>query len=276
MEKEVLKSFENDDVRIRVYYDNCSWSPNHVYDMLGVMLFTYDNGKLHKECDARELYGKWCDCYEKYTIKEALAYLAMQKVTHNNIVKFLKEGCEHYKLQYNRSKRAWQFLYNANEFGNNDWKVEHTWLQSYFQNGDCDINMLVELEEYELVELINKYGNNIIATSLTTYGSCQGDIQEMFAYCTKERFNELHSKPGKDWKEKAVECMKNELKECGCWMWGNVYRVEVEEKVWFTKKYADGVECEDFEYRDAECGQTFYCEYSEDALEWVKQDYVHD
>ena len=32
----------------------------------------------------------------------------------------------------------------------------------------------------------------------------------------------------------------------------------------------------DFEYEDCECGQTFYCEDYDEALEWVKRDYVKE
>lgn len=38
---------------------------------------------------------------------------------------------------------------------------------------------------------------------------------------------------------------------------GNVYRVKVEEKVYFTKRYKNGEEHEDFEYEDCECEQPF-------------------
>ena len=82
--------------------------------------------------------------------------------------------------------------------------------------------------------------------------------------------------PNKKWKEKATELMQDELKECGCWMWGNVYRVKVEEKVYFTKRYKNGEEHEDFEYEDCECGQTFYCDDYDEALECVKKDYIKE
>lgn len=273
MGKEVLESFENDELRIRVYYDTFAESPNGFYDMLGVMLFTYDNDYLHDECDWRVLLGKNADYH--ITILEALKQLVWDYVSHDKIIKYLKKGTDHYQLKWNKSEREWQFWYDERVFGKNP-TIAYSFSSEDLHCGYYDSEMLSLLDESDIVELVNKYGKDIIVTSLTTYGCCQGEVQEMFGYCTKERFNKLHSKPGKDWKEKAVECMQNELKDCGCWMWGNVYRVEVEEKVWFTKKYADGVECEDFEYRDAECGQTFYCEYAEEALEWMKQDCVHD
>ena len=98
----------------------------------------------------------------------------------------------------------------------------------------------------------------------------------MFAYCTKERFNEMVETPNKKWKEKATELMQDELKECGCWMWGDVYRVKVEEKVYFTKRYKNGEEHEDFEYEDCEGRLTFYCDDYDEALECVKEDYIKE
>ena len=82
--------------------------------------------------------------------------------------------------------------------------------------------------------------------------------------------------PNKKWKEKATELMQDELKECGCWMWGNVYRVKVEEKVYFTKRYANGEEHEDFEYEDCEWERPLYCDDYDEALEFVKEDYIKE
>lgn len=271
MEEKALNSFENEKYRIRVFYDSFACSPNHFYDMCGVMLFTYDNGKLHKECDWQALRGE----YGLYniTIKEALEILVRDYVPHDKIIKFLKKGTGHCSLKWDRSEREWQFLTDQCVFYTKTIIMLHLSSED-LHGGYYDSEMLEFLEESDLVELINKYGKDVVVTSLKTYGSCQGEIQEMFAYFTKERFSKMVETPNKKWKEKAIQLMQSELKECGCWMWGNVYRVEVEEKVYFTKRYGNGEEHEDFEYEDCECGQTFYCEDYDEALEWVKRDYV--
>ena len=273
MEEKALNSFENEKYRIRVFYDSFAYSPNHFYDMCGVMLFTYNNGKLHEECDWLDLYGEYEYC--NVTIQEALVDLVDKYVPHDKIVKYLKKGTHHCQLQWNKSERVWQFWYDERTFGSKPF-VKFSFDSEYMRFEYCDSEMLSQLEESDIVELINKYGKDIVVTSLKTYGSCQGEIQEMFAYCTKERFSKMVETPNKKWKEKAIQLMQSELKECGCWMWGNVYRVEVEEKVYFTKRYGDGEEHEDFEYEDCECEQTFYCEDYDEALEWVKRDYVKE
>ena len=273
MEERALNSFENENYRISVYYDEFADSPNGFYDMVGVMLFTYDNGKLHKECDWRTLLGEHSDY--NITMKEALKELVWKYVPHDKVIKFLKKGTEHYQLMWNKSKRRWQFWYDERVFGRNPCVLFSSDSED-MHFGYLDSDMLSQLEESDIVELINKYGNDIVVTSLTTYGDCQGEIQEMFAYCTKERFNKMAETPKNNWKEKATEFMQNELKECGCWMWGHVYRIKVEEKVYFTKRYANGEELEDFEYEDYECGQVFYCDDWDEALECVKEDYIKE
>ena len=273
MEERALNSFENENYRISVYYDELADSPNVFYDMVGVMLFTYDNGKLHKGCDWRTLLGEHGDY--NITMKEALKELVWKYVPHDKVMKFLKKGTEHYQLMWNKSKRRWQFWYDKKVFGHNPCVLFSSDSED-MHCGYLDSEMLSSLEESDIVELINKYGKDIVVTSLTTYGDCQGEIQEMFAYCTKERFNEMVETPNKKWKEKATELMQDELTECGCWMWGNVYRVKVEGKVYFTKRYANGEELEDFEYEDYECGQVFYCDDWDEALECVKEDYIKE
>lgn len=273
MEERALNSFENEKYRISVYYDEFADSPNGVYDMAGVMLFTYDNGKLHKECDWRTLLGEHSGY--NITMIEALNELVWKYVPHDKVIKFLKKGTDHCSLKWDRSEREWQFWYDQCVFCTKPTTVLCISSED-LHRGYYDSEMLEFLEESDIVELINKYGKDIVVTSLTTYGCCQGEIQEMFAYCTKERFSKMVETPNKKWKEKAIQLMQSELKECGCWMWGNVYRVEVEEKVYFTKRYKNGKEQEDFEYEDCECGQTFYCDDYNEALEWVKRDYVKE
>ena len=273
MEERVLNSFENENYRISVYYDEFADSPNGFYDMVGVMLFTYDNGKLHEECDWRTLLGEHSDY--NITMKEALKELVWEYVPRDKIIKFLKKGTDHCQLIWNKFKRKWEYWYDERILWEKS-RLLFSFDSSDMRCGYLDSEMLSRLEESDIVELINKYGKDIVVTSLTTYGCCQGEIQEMFAYCTKERFNKMVETPKNNWKEKATEFMQNELKECGCWMWGNVYRVKVEEKVYFTKRYANGEEHEDFEYEDCECGQTFYCDDYDEALKCVKEDYIKE
>ena len=273
MEERALNSFENENYRISVYYDQFTDSPNGFYDMVGVMLFTYDNGKLHKECDWRTLLGEHGDY--NITMKEALKELVWKYVPHDKVIKFLKKGTDHCSLKWDRSEREWQFWNDQCVFCTKPTIVLCISSED-LHGGYYDSEMLEFLEESDLVELINKYGKDIVVTSLTTYGDCQGEIQEMFAYCTKERFNKRQKLQKINWKKKATEFMQNELKECGCWMWGHVYRVKVEEKVYFTKRYANGEELEDFEYEDYECGQVFYCDDYDEALECVKEDYIKE
>ena len=273
MEERALNSFENENYRISVYYEEFSDSPNGVYDMAGVMLFTYKDGRLHEECDWRTLLGEHSDY--NITMKEALKELVWKYVPHDKVIKFLKKGTEHYQLMWNKSKRRWQFWYDKKVFGRNPCVLFSSNSED-MHCGNLDPEMLPQLEERAIVALINKYGKDIVVTSLTTYGCCQGENQEMFAYCTKERFNEMVETPNKKWKEKATELMQDELKECDCWMWGNVYRVKVEEKVYFTKRYKNGEEHEDFEYEDCEGRLTFYCDDYDEALEWAKKDYIKE
>ena len=167
MEERALNSFENEKYRISVYYDELADSPNNFYDMVGVMLFTYDNGKLHKECDWRTLLGEHGDY--NITMKEALEELVWKYVSHDKLIKYLKKGTDHCQLIWNKYKRKWECWYDERVFWENS-RLLFSLDSSDIRSGDYDSLMLSCLDESEIVDLLNKQGKDIIVTSLTTYG----------------------------------------------------------------------------------------------------------
>ena len=83
-------------------------------------------------------------------------------------------------------------------------------------------------------------------------------------------YKDMFDKLPKDWQSDAETTMQDELEECGQWMWGDNYLVTIEEKITYTKRYGDGTEIEDYEYRHVDT-YDITCESCEEALEIVKK-----
>ena len=118
--------------------------------------------------------------------------------------------------------------------------------------------------------MIYKYAKNAVITSHVAIGYCQGEYQVMYAYCDKSKYKSMFGKLPKDWKSDAETTMHDELKQCGQWMWGDNYLVTIEEKITYTKRYGDGTEIEDYEYRPVDT-YDITCGDCEEALEIVKE-----
>ena len=90
-----------------------------------------------------------------------------------------------------------------------------------------------------MLDIISKYGKDVVAIEWSTRGYSQGDYIKGIAYATKEKYdNEVCDKEG-DWKEDCAKIIDNEVKSIGMWMCGDVKGYVLEKKVKFVKKYED-------------------------------------
>lgn len=64
-----------------------------------------------------------------------------------------------------------------------------------------------------------------------------GDYVEGIAYVTKERYDKMCGRTDVNWRQYALECIDEEVKSIGMWMWGDVKGFILEEKVSYTKQY---------------------------------------
>ena len=104
---------------------------------------------------------------------------------------------------------------------------------------DCRGELIEDLDDEDLLDIISKYGKDVVAIEWSTRGYNQGDYIKGIAYVTKEKYdNEVCDKEG-DWKEDCAKIIDNEVKSIGMWMWGDVKGYVLEKKVKFVKKYED-------------------------------------
>ena len=265
MNNNILTSYEDENKRITVHYDMCADAPNRKEEFLGKMLYTYDSGHLHDMCDYEDI-----TCEPRgMTIAEALADIAVRYVPTRYIKKYLQNECDEYWLHYNKSEHIWYFNYCSDRRADK-WVTVDTFEPCQINSGDANEQLLRQLDDSELYCLIYKYGKNVVITSRVTRGYCQGEYQEMYAYCDKSMYKNMFDKLPKDWQSDAETTMQDELKQCGQWMWGDNYLVTIEEKITYTKRYGDGTEIEDYEYRHIDT-YDITCDDCEEALEIVKE-----
>lgn len=262
--KDILTSYEDDNKRITVRYDMYADAPNRKDEFLGKTLYTYDSGCLHDMCDHEDIT---CEP-RSMTIAEALADIAVRYVPARYIKKYLQNECDEYRLHYSKGEHIWHFQYHS---GSGDtWVTVDTFEPCQINSGDANGLLLRQLDDSELYCMIYKYAKNAVITSHVAIGYCQGEYQVMYAYCDKSRYKSMFGKLPKDWKSDAETTMHDELKQCGQWMWGDNYLVTIEEKITYTKRYGDGTEIQDYEYRRVE-DYDITCESCDKALEIVKK-----
>ena len=100
-------------------------------------------------------------------------------------------------------------------------------------------------------------------------GYSQGDYVEGVAYCDKELFKNRVDTNTRKWKKRSLDFFKEEVKDISIWMWGDVKRFTLEQKVPFTKTYEDGTSEPSFEWRQIDSGCGEYYEDADDLIEEV-------
>ena len=68
-----------------------------------------------------------------------------------------------------------------------------------------------------------------------------------------------------DWREGAIQCIDEEVKEIGMWMWGDVKGYVLEEKVLYTKHFQDPnrEDEDDFDWEEIHSCWGFFMETEE-------------
>lgn len=264
----------NGQYRVSVYYDEYAESPCTNWGLGATYLFEYNDrysNQLHNGCSWREVYNpKWDD--NNHSLADAVFSIVRDYVSDKDIIKYLKEGTDSYRLVYNRKDRIWELMYNPRTWGK-EWSSINWW---DCKLEDIDASELLENLDYEdYVDLLTKYGKDIYVKDFTLTGYCQGDSVDVFAFCTKEMLEKRigrNEKTYKTWQEQADAIMEGEIDCINRWMWGDVYGYVLEERKNFTKTYEDGEVEEDFEWEEIDscCG---YFEEPDDIIEEILSDY---
>lgn len=256
MEDRLITTKEVGDYRIKVYYDNDPECPITNWDMFGSYFFEYsDVHQLHDECNWKTFFYD-----NKHDLRDVIDAIVMKHIKQKDIIEYLKKGkANELSFTYNRSSRLWELKDKTNSYV---WEYfDPIDLKSFDYRGE----LIENLDDEDLLNIIAKYGKDVVAIEWSSLGYSQGDYVKGIAYATKEEYdNEICNKEG-DWKENCIKALNDEVESIGMWMWGDVKGYVLEKKVAFTKKYEDESreddECEEWEKVDSCWG--FYMETDE-------------
>lgn len=245
MEDDLITTKEVGDYRIKVYYCHDSECPITNWGLFGSFFFEYsDMHRLHDECNWKTFF------YEnKHDLRDVIDAIVMKHIEQKDIVKYLKKGeANGISFTYNRGGNVWELKHKTSPY------IGQEFFPSDLTDFDCRGELIEDLDDEDLLDIISKYGKDVVAIEWSTRGYSQGDYIKGIAYVTKEKYdNEVCNKEG-DWKEDCAKIIDNEVKSIGMWMWGDVKGYVLEKKVAFTKKYKDksreDEDCEEWEEDD--------------------------
>lgn len=228
MEDDLITTKEVGDYRIKVYYCHDSECPITNWGLFGSFFFEYsDMHRLHDECNWKTFFYD-----NKHNLRDVIDAIVMKHIEQKDIVKYLKKGeANGISFTYNRGSNVWELKHKTSPY------IGQEFFPSDLTDFDCRGELIEDLDDEDLLDIISKYGKDVVAIEWSTRGYSQGDYIKGIAYVTKEKYdNEVCDKEG-DWKEDCAKIIDNEVKSIGMWMWGDVKGYVLEKKVAFTKKY---------------------------------------
>lgn len=226
--------------RIKIYYDTDAECPITNCDMCGRYLFEYSDRylhRLHKECD-------WSDFFSdnNHSLEEALHYMARKVVKQKDIIAYLKrESIAGVRFIYNKSSRLWELQIECRNSATDKlhWSTEYEFTPYDLKRHDYRAELTECLEKDDLIALIRDCAKDLVIKEWSSTGYSQGDYLYGIAYVMKERYDEMCGRTDVNWREGAIQCIDEEVKEIGMWMWGDVKGYVLEKKVPYTKHYQD-------------------------------------
>lgn len=178
MEDDLITTKEVGDYRIKVYYCRDSECPITNWGLFGSFFFEYsDTHRLHDECNWKTFFYD-----NKHNLRDVIDAIVMKHIEQKDIVKYLKKGeANGISFTYNRGGNVWELkhktsLYIGQEFSPGDLK-----------DFDCRGELIEDLDDEDLLDIISKYGKDVVAIEWSTRGYSQGDYIKGIAYNEMER-----------------------------------------------------------------------------------------
>lgn len=254
--------------RISIYYDECASCPITDWDLGASYLFEYNDRyhhRLHDDCDWKDWF------YENnHSLEEALQRMAAKVVSQDDLINYLKSGkVDGVRFVYDRRVKEWKLQHLCNWEGSKhkgEWFTDVKIATSGLKSGDYCQELTEQLEKEDLITLINECAKDFYISEWSSIGYSQGDRVDGVAYMSKEQFDKrcgFNPSAFKDWKEQAQSVIDGEVKCIGMWMWGDVKGYVLEEKVPYTKTYADGREVQTFEWQEVHSCWGYFLETEE-------------
>lgn len=213
MEDDLITTKEVGDYRIKVYYCHDSECPITNWGLFGSFFFEYsDMHRLHDECNWKTFFYD-----NKHDLRDVIDAIVMKHIKQKDIVKYLKKGeANGISFTYNRGSNVWELKHKTSPY------IGQEFLPGDLKDFDYRGELIEDLDDEDLLDIISKYGKDVVAIEWSTRGYSQGDYIKGIAYVTKEKYdNEVCNKEG-DWKEDCAKIIDNEVKSIGMWMWGDV------------------------------------------------------
>lgn len=227
MEDDLITTKEVGDYRIKVYYCHDSECPITNWGLFGSFFFEYsDTHRLHDECNWKTFFYD-----NKHNLRDVIDAIVMKHIEQKDIVKYLKKGeANGISFTYNRGNNVWELRHKTSPY------IGQEFSPSDLTDFDYRGELIEDLDDEDLLDIISKYGKDVVAIEWSTRGYNQGDYIKGIAYVTKEKYdNEVCDKEG-DWKEDCAKIINNEVKSIGMWMWGDIKGYVLEKKVAFTNR----------------------------------------
>lgn len=264
----LFKQEEIGDYRISIYQDEDADCPCKECDLLGVYIFGFGycgNSSVSLHCNGDILFGKFDD--GNHTLNEALIELICKYVPQNRLLSYLKKRkLGSIRMEYNRFLNIWE----ETEYGSGG---SYLWSEQFepkiLKEYDCRAELTENMKKDDLVQIVQDLAKDIAFYDWISRGYCQGDEEEGFAYCDKERFIKRCDSNTKNWRKRALKIFESEIKDIGLWMWGDVKGYVLEKKVPYKKVYTEIGREPDDGY-DWEQIDSCWGEYYDDEDELIK------
>lgn len=260
----MYKQKEIGDYRISVYHDDDPLCPYKDFDLVGK--YIYDNNGFC--CGNVEEFGRGKD------IDKVLRDLVLEYVPNKALVKYIKEYVDYMLVEYDRSRHEWIFKESSAPYRSDaSWDEFACYAPDDFRSNGLD-DVVSELAVKDMEYLMEFCQKEVAFITWESTGYGQGEYVEGFAYCDKKRFL-FHYVGEKNWRKRAAEAMRLELKDIERWLWGDVLGFVLEKKVSYKKIFDDPsrkpVEGYDWEEEDSCWG--YYMDDADDLIENVVKEY---
>ncbi len=266
----LIKQERIGDYRINVYQDETAGCPCTEFDLTGVYIWQSCDWRaktISSCCNWEELFGKYGN--NRHDLHDVLKELVRDYVPQKKVIDYIKDRVKDYRLRYDKSERLWylEHLYKG------EWCEGYEFLPDELKEYDLIDELSEALDDDDLKILLCEC-EGIAFYEWSSYGYCQGDCVDGFAYCDKERFAKMCDTNTKNWRRRALEQFKSEVEEIEKWMWGDVCYYVLEKKEYYHKEYAND-ELDDeggFDWNYVESVGDYYMD-ADDLIENVAKEY---
>lgn len=202
MEDDLITTKEVGDYRIKVYYCHDTECPVTNWGLFGSFFFEYsDTHRLHDECNWKIFFYD-----NKHDLRDVIDAIVMKHIEQKDILKYLKKGeANGISFTYNRGSNVWELKHKTSPY------IGQEFSPSDLTDFDCRGELIEDLNDEDLLDIISKYGKDVVTIEWSTRGYNQGDYIKGIAYVTKEKYdNEVCNKEG-DWKEDCAKIISEEV-----------------------------------------------------------------